>query len=255
MQEALCTMPATRKAAAAPAATTCATPPPCRRLCVLRLPRERQPRPQWRPRTPQLLQEALCTAPACHVKGSRGPAAHARRSSSRRLCVLHLPRKRQPRASGAHARRAPPGGSVYCACHAGSCGPAAPTRAAAPPGSVYCACHAKGSRRQRRPPAPQLRQEALCTAPATQKAAAGQRRPRGPATPTRAAAPPGGSAWVLRLPRKRQPPASSHAKGSRRPAAPTCAAAPPGGSPATKKAAAGHRRPRAPGGSVYCACE
>ena len=28
------------------------------------LPRERQPRPQRRPRTPQLLQEGLCTAPA-----------------------------------------------------------------------------------------------------------------------------------------------------------------------------------------------
>ena len=84
----------------------------------------RQPRPQRRPRAPQLLQEALCTAPAtqkaaaaaapaaptraatplggsvycaCHAKGSRGPSgAHARRSSSRRLCVLHLPRQRQP---------------------------------------------------------------------------------------------------------------------------------------------------------------
>ena len=111
-----------------------------RRLCVLHLPRKRQPQPQRRPRAPQLLQEALCTAPAmrkaaaapaaptraaappggsvycaCHAKGSRGPSgAHARRSSSRRLCVLHLPRKRQPRP-------------------------------------------------QRRPRAPQLLQEALCT--------------------------------------------------------------------------------------------
>ena len=115
-----------------------------RRLCVLRLPRERQPRPQRRPRAPQLLQEALCApatrkaaaAPAattraaappgssvycaCHAKGSRGPSGdHARRSScSRRLCVLRLPRERQPRP-------------------------------------------------QRRPRAPQLLQEALCTAPAT----------------------------------------------------------------------------------------
>ena len=109
------------------------------RLCVLRLTRERQ----RRPRAPQLVQEALCTAPdtrkaaaatraaarpggsvycACHAKGSRGPSGgHARRSSSRRLCVLHLPRERQPRP-------------------------------------------------QRRPRAPQLVQEALCTAPATRKA-------------------------------------------------------------------------------------
>ena len=148
-----------------------------RRLCVLRLPRKRQPRPQRCPRAPQLLQEALCTAPAtqkapaapaaptraaappggsvycaCHAKGSRGPSgAHARRSSSRRLCVLRLPRKRQPRP-------------------------------------------------QRRPRAPQLLQEALCTAPAMRKAAAA------PAAPTRAAAPPGGSVYCV-----------CHAKGSRSP--------------------------------------
>ena len=120
LQEALCTAPAMRKAAAAPAAPTRRSF--LRRLCVLHLPRKRQPRPQRRPRAPQLLQEALCTAPAmrkaaaapaaptraaappggsvycvCHAKGSRGPSgAHARRSSSRRLCVLRLPRQRQP---------------------------------------------------------------------------------------------------------------------------------------------------------------
>ena len=115
---------------------------------------------------------------------------------------------------------------VYCACHhKAAAAPAAPTRAAAPPGgSVYCACHAKGSRGpsgaharrsssrrlcvlrlprerqprpQRRPRAPQLLQEALCTAPATPKAAAA------PAAPTRAAAPPGGSVYC-----------ACHAKGS-----------------------------------------
>ena len=47
---------------------------------------------------------------ACHAKGSRGPSGgpsggHARRSSSRRLCVLRLPRERHPRPSGGHARR------------------------------------------------------------------------------------------------------------------------------------------------------
>ena len=115
------------------------------------------------------------------------------------------------------------GGSAYCACHAkGSRGPAAATSAAARPGgSVSCACHAKGSRgpssswrlcvlrlpheRQPRPSgghAPQLVQEALCTAPATRKAAAAQRQLRAPqlllealwtapATRKAAAAPPG----------------------------------------------------------------
>jgi len=101
---------------------------------------------QWRPRAPQLLEEALCIAPATQ-KAAAGSGGHARRSSSR----------------------------IYCACHAkGSRGPAAATRAAAPRGGpVYCACHAKGSRGQRRPRAPQLLEEALCIAPATQKAAAG----------------------------------------------------------------------------------
>ena len=169
LQDALCTAPATRKAAAAPAAATRAAAPPgrsvycachakssrgptagharrssSRTLCVLRLPHERQPRPQRRPRAPQLLQDALCAAPAtrkaaaappgrsvycaCHTKGSRGPSGgHARRSSSRTLCVLRLPREKQPRP-------------------------------------------------HRRPRAPQLLQDALCTAPATRKAAAATRK-------------------------------------------------------------------------------
>ena len=107
-----------------------------RRLCVLRLPSQRQPGSYL----------------YCLPRDSqpRASGAHARRSSSRRLCVLRLPRERQP------------GSSLYCACRGGaSCGPAAPTRAAAPPGgSVYCACYAKAS--------------------------------RGPAAPARAAAPPAG---------------------------------------------------------------
>ena len=171
------------------------------RLCVLRLPRERQPRPQRRPRAPQLLQEALCTAPAtrkaaaapaaatraaarpggavycaCHAKGTRGPSGrHARRSSSRRLCVLRLPRQRQPRP-------------------------------------------------QRRPRAPQLVQEALCTAPATPKAAAA------PAAATRAAARPGGSVYC-----------ACHAKGSRGPS---------GGHSARRLCASATQK----ASSLYCAC-
>ena len=72
-QEALCTAPATRKAAAA----------------------------QRRPCAPQLDQEALCTAPATRKAAAPLGRAHACRSWTRRLCVLRLPRKRQP----------------HCTCH------------------------------------------------------------------------------------------------------------------------------------------
>ena len=145
-----------------------------------------------------------------------------------------LPGKRRPRASGGHRAAAPPGSSVYYACHAkrkrggsvysacqakGSRGPSGGHRAAAPPGSsvyrklkcggsVYCVCQAKGSRGPAAATAPHLLQKALCTAPATQKgsgealctaparqkAAAGQRRP-----PRRSSA---RKLCVLRLPRK-----------------------------------------------------
>ena len=126
LQEALCTAPATQKAAAAPAAPTRAAAPAGGSV--------------------------YC---ACHAKGSRSPSgAHARRSSFRRLCVLRLPRKRQPRPQ--RRPRAPQLlQEALCTAPAtrkAAAAPAAPTRAAAPPGgSVYCACHAKGS------------QEAICT--------------------------------------------------------------------------------------------
>ena len=174
LQEALCTVSATQRGAAAQPATIPSAAPsggsvyctchatssrgpagdnPRRssftRLCVLRLPRKEEPRPSRRQSAPQLLQEALCTAPAtqqvaaaqpatiraaapsrgsvycvCHAKRSRGPAGdNPRRSSFRRLCVLCLPRKEEPRPS-------------------------------------------------RRQSPPQLLQEALCTAPATQQVAA-----------------------------------------------------------------------------------
>ena len=199
---------------------------------------------QRRPRAPQLLQEALCTAPAarkpasealctaptraaappggsvycaCHAKGSqeaprvlrlphesqpRPSDAHARCSSSRRLCGLRLPRKRQPGSS------------------------------------LYCACHTKPAAAQRRPRAPQLlHKEALCTAPATRKAArklSVLRLPREASRGRGAHARRSSSRrlCVLRLPRERQPGSSLYCRG---PAAPTRAAAPPGG-------------------SVYCAC-
>ena len=119
----------------------------CRRLRVLRLPRQRQPgsslyctchaKASRGPAAPTRAaappggsvycacqakgsEEALCTAPATpkagrklsvlhlpHDSQPRASGAYVRRSSSRRLCavhVLHLPHKRQP------------GSSLYCAC-------------------------------------------------------------------------------------------------------------------------------------------
>ena len=182
--------------------------------CVLRLPRERQPgsylyskgsqealctapatrKPaagQRRPCAPQLLQETLRTAPASQKgnaealrtapagKGQpRASGAHARRTSSSRLCLLRLPRQRQPgsylycvrrdsqpRARGAHARRS----SSRRLCVQLS----------------VLRLPRESQPRASGPPAPQLLQQALCTAPATPKAAR--------------------KLSVLRLPRQRQP--------------------------------------------------
>ena len=160
--------PATRRAAAATPATICAAAPSggsvycachtkssrghCsdnprrssfRRLCVLRLPHKEQPRPLRRQSAPQLLQEALCTAPAAQRAAAATPAT-IRASSFRKLCVLRLPHEEQT-------------------------GPL------------------------RRQSAPQLLQDALCTAPATQRAAAAT-----PAT-IRAATPSGRSVYCACL--------------------------------------------------------
>ena len=93
---------------------------------------------QRRPRAPQLCQEALCTAPATQkaAAGQRRPRAPQLRQEA--LCTAPATHIRQPRASGAHARRS-----------------------SASIGSVYCACHAyKAATHHRRPRAPQLRQQA-----------------------------------------------------------------------------------------------
>ena len=120
-----------------------------RRLCVLRLPGKRQPRSSGGHRAAAPPESFVYCA--CHAKGKCGgtlyytPARQKaaagqrrppRRSSARKLCVLRLPRKREvrrlcvlrlpgkrrPRASGGHRAAAPPGSSVYCACHAkGKC--------------------------------------------------------------------------------------------------------------------------------------
>ena len=225
-----------------------------RRLCVLRLPGKEKPRPSRRQSAPQLLREALCTAPAtqrraaaqpatiraaapsegsvycaCHAERRRGPAGdNPRPSSFRRLCVLRLPHKEKPRFSRrqsapqllqkalctAPARQreaaaqpaticaaAPSGGSVYCACQAErSRGPAGDN----PRRGRLCVLRLprKGEPRpSRRQSAPQLLQKALCTAPATQRESAAQ-----PAT-IRAPAPSGGSVYC-----------ACHAKRSRGPA-------------------------------------
>ena len=217
-----------------------------RRLCVLRLPHDSQPRPAYCAchATPsagqrQLLQEALCTAPATRqpAAGQRRPRAqqllqealyphdsqpravcdYARSSSSaRKLCVLRLPHDSRPRASGDQAR----------------------------------------SSSSRKP--------CMCTAPATRQPAAGQRRPRSrkpcdsqPRASSR-------RLCVLRLPRDSQPRASgdhvqrlcvlrlsgqllqedhAHSSSFRR----LCVLHQPVLWPATRAAAPA-------GGSLYCAC-
>ena len=266
-----------------------------RRLCVLRLPHKEQPRPLRRQSAPQLLQEALCTAPAtqraaaataatiraaapsqgsvycaCHTKSSRGQCGdNPRRSSFRRLCVLRLPHKEQPRPL---RRQSAPQLLQEALCTA----PATQKAAAATPAtirgsSVYCLPHEEQPRPLRRQSAPQLLQEALCTAPATQRAAAAT-----PAT-IRAAAPSGGSVYcachtkssrghcgdnprrssfrrlcVLRLPHKEQPRRLRRQSGPQLLQEALCTA------PATQRAAAATPatiRAAAPSGSsVYCAC-
>ena len=227
LQEALRTAPATQKRAAATAATIRAAAPSgssayctChakasrghggdyprrssfRKLCVLHLPHKSKPRPRRRLSAPQLLQEALRTAPAtqkraaataatiraaapsgssayctCHTKASRGHGGdYPRRSSFRKLCVLHLPRKSEPRprrrlsapqllqealrtapatqkqaaATAATIRAAAPSGSsVYCTCHAKASrghGGDYPRRSSFRKLSAYCTCHTKASR-------------------------------------------------------------------------------------------------------------
>ena len=217
------------------------------RLCALRLPCKRQLRPQRQPRAPQLHLEALCTAPATAAAAATTRAAarlggyvycacHARgsRASTWSLCVLRLPRKAPAATTCAAARL---GGSVYCACHAkDSRGPSGDH---ARRSSTWRLCvlrlpRERQPRPQRRPPAPQLDLEAMCIAPATQKATAA------PAATTRAAAPLGGSVYILRLPRKRQP------RPQRRPRAPQLDLEALCTVPATQKATAVQRRQRAP---------
>ena len=92
-----------------------------RKLCVLRLPRNKRTRPRRRQSAPQLLQE---------------------------LCVLRLPRNKQPRPW----RRQSAPQLLHKALSTApatqqAAATAAPIRAAAPSGgSLYCACHTTNSR-------------------------------------------------------------------------------------------------------------
>ena len=192
-----------------------------RRLCVLRLPRNKT-RPRRRQSTPQLLQEALSTAPATQQLAA---------------------------ATAAPIRAAAPsGGSLYCACHAtssrGHCG-ANPRRSSCNKLCVLRLLHNKQPRPLRRQSAPQLLQEALCTAPATQQVAAAT------AAPIRAAAPVTSSAYCACYT------TSSRGHGGANPRRSSfrralCTA------PATQQVAAATAAPiraAAPsGGSLYCAC-
>ena len=236
-QEALYTAPATRSQPRPSGAH--ARRSSSRRLYGLRLPRERQAgscvycachtKPaaaQRRPRAPQLLQETLCTAPATR-KAAR---LASRPAPTRAAAVLRLPRERQP------------GSSLYCACYAKPAHqrPRAPQLlqealwTGRPKGSQEALYTAPATRSQLRPSGAHARRSSLCTAPATRKAARKlsvlrlpREASRGPAAPTHAAAPPGGSVYC-----------AGHAKGSQERAPQVID---PGGSvytaPATRKAA------------------
>ena len=144
LQNALRTAPATQKHAAATAATIRAAAPsgssaycachtkasrghggdyprrsPFGKLCVLRLPHKSTPRPRRRLSAPQLLREALRTAPAAQ-----------KRAAATAATILLQEALRTAPATQKHAAAT-----------------AATIRAAAPSGrSVYCARHAKASR-------------------------------------------------------------------------------------------------------------
>ena len=131
--------PATRKAAAQATATRAAAPPE----------HERQPRPKRRPRAPQLLQKAVCSAPATRTRRRpRAPQllqeALCSAPATRTAAAAQAAAKAAAAQEAATRAAAPPEVSVP-ATRKAAAAQAAATRAAAPPGcSVYCACHTKG---------------------------------------------------------------------------------------------------------------
>ena len=95
----LCTSPARQRQPRASGGQRAAAPLESSVYCACQAKGSRGPAAAT---APQLLQKALCTAPA-RQKAVMGQWWLPRRSSARRLCVLRLPRERQP------------GSSLYCA--------------------------------------------------------------------------------------------------------------------------------------------
>ena len=172
---------------------------------------ERSRAGQRRPGAPQPFLEALSIAPATQT------GAAGRRRPGAPQPFLDTDRSREPAATRRAAtlsRR-----SEYCACHTDR------SRS-----SEYCACHTERSRG----PAATRRAflEALSTAPATQRGAAGQRRPGAP------------QPFVEAL--SIAPAIQTEAAGQRRPGAPQPFLEALSTAPATQTGAAGQRRPGAP---------
>ena len=127
-----------------------------RKRYVLRLPRERKPRPQRRPR-PAAARPCRRLCVLRLLERQPRPRGHARRSSSRRLCVLRLPHEsvlRLPRERQPRPQRRPRAPQLV---QEALC--------------ILRLLHERQPRPQRRPRAPQLLLETLCTARATRKAA------------------------------------------------------------------------------------
>ena len=262
----------------------------CRRLCVLRLPHDSQPRASGdyahssssrklcihttASHGPFATTPAAAPLPgssvycACHTTADPGPAATRRAAAPQGspACVLRLPHDSQPRASGDHAPGSPvtasrgpaPGGSVYCACHAtASRGPAATTSR----GSVYCACRASSSRRTTHTAAPSGG-SVCCTSQCCGQPRAQQLLQEALCTAPATRQPAAGQ-WRPRAQQHVQE-ALCTAPATQQPAArqpTTRAAACPGSSlycachtTACRGPAATTRAAAPPGGSVYCAC-
>ena len=162
----------------------------CHKLCVLRLPHNKQPRPRRRQSAPQLLSQALRTAPASQ-QGAALPTPYNCSTTDLLTDTSSTNANNggdKPAAATAVPIRAaaPVTSSAYCACHTTRSrghGGANPRRSSC---HKLCALHLphnKQPRPRRRHSAPQLLSQALRTAPATQQAAAAT------AAPIRAAAP------------------------------------------------------------------
>ena len=227
------TAPATQKRTGSSACCTCLTKASrghdgdyprrssFRKLCVLHLPHNSEPRP--RPATQKRAAATAATRAAalsessvycaCRATGSRGHCSdYPRRSSFRKLCVLRPSHKSEPRRRqealrtasttqkrGGHCGDYPRRSSfrkfcVYNILHLPRKSEPRPRRRLSAPQLLQYARVLRLPRNReprplRRLSTPQLLQEALCTAPATQQVAAAT------AATIRAAAPSGSSVY------------------------------------------------------------